>query len=61
MDTEDEIPPQIASPLPPNALPQLLAAHAAEQEKKVKSEQRKAAVLKKERGFCEQGGEGDVY
>ncbi|KDN52199.1 Sm-like ribonucleo protein [Tilletiaria anomala UBC 951] len=61
LDREDEIPPEIAAPLPQGSIQQLLAAHAAEQEKRAKAEARKAAVLRREKGFCEQGGEGDGY
>ncbi|PWN46534.1 Sm-like ribonucleo protein [Violaceomyces palustris] len=62
LDAEDEVPPSIASPLPPNALPQLLAAREAELESKSRSDARKAEILRKERGFCvDKSGDGDLY
>ncbi len=61
LDKEDEVPASIASPLPQEALSKLLSTHAREQETKAKAEARHAAVLRREKGFCEQGGEGDGY
>ncbi|KAI3487346.1 hypothetical protein L1887_48767 [Cichorium endivia] len=62
LDAEDEVPPSIAAPLPPSALPQLLAAKEAEAESKAKSEAKKADVLRIARGFCaDKSGDGDTY
>ncbi|PWY99607.1 LSM-domain-containing protein [Testicularia cyperi] len=62
LDAEDEVPPSIAAPLPPSALPQLLAAREAETESKAKSEAKKADILRTTRGFCaDKSGDGDMY
>lgn len=62
LEAEDEIPPAIAAPLPPAALPQLLAAREAEAELRAKNEAKKAEVLRKQQGFCaDKSGDGDMY
>ncbi|WFD19560.1 hypothetical protein MCAP1_001794 [Malassezia caprae] len=61
LDKEDEIPQTVASSIPSSAIPQLLEALAAENEYKDKWEQRRTAVLRRERGFSGEGVEGDSY
>jgi hypothetical protein len=61
LDREDEIPHSAASQIPSSAIPQLLEALAAENEYKEKWEQRRTAVLRRERGFSGEGAEGDSY
>lgn len=61
LDKEDEIPQNVASSIPSSAIPQLLEALAAENEYKDKWEQRRNAVLRRERGFSGEGVEGDSY
>lgn len=48
-------------PLPPQALPQLLEAHKADVAARKTSDARKADVLRREKGFCPEGAEGDTY
>ncbi|KOS14765.1 hypothetical protein Malapachy_1020 [Malassezia pachydermatis] len=61
LDKEDEVPQSVASSIPSSAIPQLLEALAAEHEFKEKWEQRRNAVLRRERGFSGEGAEGDSY
>ncbi|KAE8211748.1 hypothetical protein CF327_g4514 [Tilletia walkeri] len=61
LDAEDEIPPSIASPVAPAALPQLLQAQAAHKEANAVMERRKAEILIQTAGFCPEGAEGDQY
>lgn len=60
LDVEDE-PHPAAVPLPPQALPQLLEAHKADVAVRKTSDARKAEVLRREKGFCPEGAEGDTY
>ena len=61
LEKEENIPASIASSIPSTAVPQLLETLAAENEYKAKWEQRRAAVLRRERGFSGEGAEGDSY
>ncbi|KAK0532998.1 hypothetical protein OC842_003114 [Tilletia horrida] len=61
LNLEDEIPPSIASPVAPGALPQLLQAQAAHKEANAVMERRKAEILIQTAGFCPEGAEGDMY
>ncbi|CEH12108.1 Small Nuclear ribonucleoprotein splicing factor [Ceraceosorus bombacis] len=60
LDAED-IPNPAAVPLPPSALPQLLEAHKAEAAARKVVDNKKSEVLRRERGFCAEGAEGDGY
>ncbi|WFD30381.1 hypothetical protein MSPP1_001400 [Malassezia sp. CBS 17886] len=61
LDAEDEVPQSVASSIPPAAIPQLVDALATENSAKEKWEQRRTAVLRRERGFSGEGAEGDSY
>ena len=61
LEKEENIPASIASSIPSTAVPQLLETLAAENEYKAKWEQRRAAVLRRERGFSGEGAEGYSY
>lgn len=61
LDKEDHIPQSVASSIPESAIPQLLEALSDENVYKAKYEKRRAAVLRRERGFSDEGAEGDSY
>lgn len=61
LDKEDQDSQSVASSIPESAVPQLLEALADENDFKAKFEKRRAAVLRRERGFSGEGAEGDSY
>ncbi|WFD41956.1 hypothetical protein MPSI1_000594 [Malassezia psittaci] len=61
LEKEDEVPSSVASAIPPNAVPKLLEACAAENEAKEVWEKQRAAILRRECGFSGEGAEGDSY
>jgi U6 snRNA-associated Sm-like protein LSm1 len=59
-DLDADPPPQLAT-ISPEAIPELVKSHEAEQALRRKREVRKAEVMKTQKGFCEEGAEGDNY
>ena len=60
LDRED-IPHPAAVPLPPAALPQLMAAHKADEAAKRVAQATRERLLREQCGFSPEGTEGDGY
>lgn len=54
-------PPPLLNPINPEQIEAVKAAQEKESEARKIREQRKARVMKAQKGFCEEGAEGDFY
>ncbi|PWN20671.1 hypothetical protein BCV69DRAFT_282890 [Microstroma glucosiphilum] len=60
VDLDADPPPQLAT-VAPESIPELVKSHEEERALRRKREVRKAEVMKAQKGFCEEGAEGDNY
>lgn len=60
-DLDFDPPVPSVQPVPAESIPQLIAANKAQLQARSKKEKIKAELMKTQRGFCEEGAEGDNY
>ncbi|CAO1624365.1 unnamed protein product [Sympodiomycopsis kandeliae] len=57
----DADPPPLLTPIHPEQIPAITEAQRQESESRKLRDQRKAKIMKAQKGFCEEGAEGDHY
>ncbi|PWN28001.1 LSM-domain-containing protein [Jaminaea rosea] len=57
----DNDPPPAVRPVPAESISQLMMANKEQQAQRRAREKRKAELMKEQKGFCEEGAEGDSY